>query len=337
MAPFRPVRVALIGVGVMGRDHARILATSAAAELVGCVDVDPAARERTPPGVPFSTDLEAVLDTPGLEALFVVTPQRFHEENIRAGLERGLHVFSEKPMAHTLESADRIVALGEANPGRLVFGHMMRFDARWNALHRAIADGRLGQLVHLSNHAFTPDYEGRALADRISLVNENAIHGLDLLQWLGGPIERVYGEASRTGVAGEGLVDSAAATLRFASGAIGTLQTDWALPTATGVHSQSRTTVVGSGGVAWIDARDSGVGILSTQATPEFPTTLVYDDPSGAQQGLYRVEDEFFLAKVRDGRDWPIDLAAARSALAVALAVERSIAEGRPVNVAEMG
>jgi predicted dehydrogenase len=321
----------------MGRDHARILATSAAAELVGCFDVDAAAAERVPPGIPFSTELEPLLETPELEALFVVSPQRFHEEHIRAGLERGLHVFSEKPMADSLASADRIVAMGNAHAGRLVFGHMMRFDPRWNALRRAVEDGRLGNLVHLSNHGFTPDYEGRALADRISLVNENAIHGLDLLQWLGGPIERVYGEVSRTGVAGEGLVDAAAATLRFRSGAIGTIETDWAMPSATGASSQSRTIVVGSAGVAWIDARDSGVGILSTQAVPQFPSTLVFDDPGGAQQGLYRIEDEFFLAKVRDGREWPIDLAAARSALAVALAVERSIELGRPVTVSEMG
>ena len=337
MTEWRPVRVALVGVGVMGRDHARILATSAAADLVACVDVDAAAADRVPPGVPFSTDLEAVLATPGLEALFVVTPQRFHEEHIRAALERGLHVFSEKPIAHTLESADRIIALGEAHPGRLAFGHMYRFDPRWIALRRAVEDGRMGSLVHLSTSGFTPDYEGVALAGRISLINENAIHGLDLLQWLGGPIERVYAEESRTGVVGEGLVDSAVATLRFASGAVGTMETDWALPTRTGVISQLRFVAVGSRGVAWIDAKDSGVGIMSTQAPAEFPSTLAYDDPSGAQQGLYRVEDEFFLAMVRDGRPWPIAAADARSALAVALAVEQSIQTGRPVAVAEMG
>ena len=267
----RPSRSRSSGSGSWAAITRRILATSAAAELVGCFDVDAAAAERVPPGIPFSPELEPLLDTPGLEALFVVSPQRFHEEHIRAGLERGLHVFSEKPMADSLASADRIVAMGEAHAGRLVFGHMMRFDPRWNALRRAVEDGRLGNLVHLSNHGFTPDYEGRALADRISLVNENAIHGLDLLQWLGGPIERVYGEVSRTGVAGEGLVDAAAATLRFRSGAIGTIETDWAMPSATGASSQSRTIVVGSAGVAWIDARDSGVGILSTQAVPGVP------------------------------------------------------------------
>ena len=332
-----PVRCALVGIGVMGSEHAAILATSLLADLAVCVDVNPAARERTPPGVGFTTSLDEALATPGLEALFIATPQPFHEEAVRAGLERGLHVFCEKPIAHTLESADRLVALEAAYPGRLAFGHMYRFDPRWNALHRAVEDGRLGRLVHLSTHGYTPDYEGRALADHTSLANENAIHGLDLLQWLGGPIERVYAEASRTGVAGEGQVDSLATTLRFASGAIGTLETDWAMPSATGLSSELHVSAVGSAGLAWIDARGSGVGILSTRAAPTFPGTLVFNDPSGAEQGIYRIEDEFFLAKVRDGRPWPVTASEARSALRVALAIDRSIEEGRPVTVAELG
>ena len=254
------VRCALVGVGVMGREHAAILATSMLADLAVCVDVDPAARERTPPGVAFTTSLDEALATPGLEALFIATPQPFHEEAVRAGLERGLHVFCEKPIAHTLESADRDRRPGGGAPGRLVIGHMYRFDPRWISLHRAVEDGRLGRLVHLSCHGYTPDYEGRALADHTSLANENSIHGLDLLQWLGGPIERVYGEASRTGVAGEGQVDSIAVTLRFASGAIGTIETDWAMPSATGLSGELHVSAVGSEGVAWIDARDSGRG-----------------------------------------------------------------------------
>ncbi len=332
-----PVRCALVGVGVMGREHADILATSMLADLAVCVDIDPRAADRVPRGVAFTTSLDEALATPGLEALFVATPQPFHEGAVRQALERGLHVFCEKPIAHTIASADAIVALEAAHPGRLVIGHMYRFDPRWMALRAAVEDGRLGRLVHLSTHGYTPDYEGRALADHTSLANENAVHGLDLLQWLAGPIERVYAEASRTGVAGEGQVDSIVVTLRFTSGAIGTVATDWAMPSATGLSGELHFGAVGSKGVAWIDARDSGVGILSTQSAPSFPGTLVYRDPSGAEQGIYRVEDEFFLAKVRDGRPWPVTAADARSALRVALAVDRSLELARPVAVAELG
>jgi predicted dehydrogenase len=332
-----PVRCALIGVGVMGREHAEILATSGLADLAVCVDIDPAAAGRVPPGVRFTTSLEDALATEGLEALFVATPQPFHEEAVRAALDRGLHVFCEKPIAHTLASADAIVAMEAAHPGRLVIGHMYRFDPRWRALRAAVDDGRLGRVVHISTHGYTPDYEGRALADHTSLANENAVHGLDLLQWLAGPISRVYAESSRTGVAGDGQVDSIAVTLRFESGAIGTVETDWAMPSAAGLSGELHFSAVGANGIAWIDARDSGVGILSTRAAPSFPGTLVYRDPSGAEQGIYRVEDEFFLAKVRDGRPWPVTASEARSALRVALAVDRALELERPVAVAELG
>jgi predicted dehydrogenase len=331
------VRCALVGVGVMGTEHAEILATSLLADLAVCTDIDPAAASRVPAGVPFTTSFEEALATPGLEALFIATPQPFHEGAVRAALEQGLHVFCEKPIAHTLESADRIVALEAAYPGRLVIGHMYRFDPRWMALKAAATDGRLGRIVHISTHGYTPDYEGRALADHTSLANENAVHGLDLLQWLAGPIERVYAESSRTGVAGEGQVDAIAVTLRFENGAIGTVETDWAMPSETGLSGQLHFSAVGSAGVAWIDARDSGVGILSTQGKPSFPGTLVYRDPSGAEQGIYRVEDEFFLAKVRDGRAWPVTAADARSALRVALAVDHSLDTGAPVLVRDLG
>jgi predicted dehydrogenase len=317
----------------MGRQHAGILAASPLAEIVVCVDVDPAAAERVPAGVAFTASLDEALATDGLEALFVATPQPFHETAVRAALERGLHVFCEKPIADTLASADAIVALEAAHPDRLVIGHMYRFDPRWRAVKEAVDAGRMGRLVHLSTHAFTPDYEGRDLADHTSLANENGVHGLDLLQWLAGPIVRVYGEASRTGVAGEGLVDAIAVTVRFASGAIGALEVDWAMPSETGLSFEIRLSVVGSGGTAWIDGRDSGVGVLSTSAPAAFPGTMVYRDPSGAEQGLYRLEDDYFLAMVRDGRPWPVTAAEARSALRVALAIDRSLETGAPVAV----
>ena len=223
-----------------------------------------------------------------------------------------------------------------AYPGRVVIGHMYRSDPRLLAPRTAVEDGRLGRIVHISTHGYTPDYEGHALAGRTSLADENSIHSLDLLQWLAGPIARVCAEASRTGVAGESQVDSIAVTLRFTSGAIGTVETDWAMPSATGHSGELHLSVVGANGLAWINARDSGVATLSTQATPSFPGTLVYRDPTGAEQGIYRVEDEFFLSKVRNHRRWPVTAAEARSALRVALAVDRSLALERPVAVAEL-
>src|SRR4051812_3231283 len=73
-----PVRCALVGLGMMGIEHAEILASSAAAELVVCCDLDDAARARVPDGAAFTTSLDEALDAPGLEAVFIATPQSHH-------------------------------------------------------------------------------------------------------------------------------------------------------------------------------------------------------------------------------------------------------------------
>jgi len=334
---FQPVRCGLTGVGMIGTVHAEILAASAAADLVVCVDVDERAVDRVPSGVAFSQNLDDALEANALDALFVCTPQANHLADISAGLRRGLHVFTEKPLADTLDAADAIISLAADYPGRLAVGHMYRFDGRYQALVDAATDGRLGNLVHASFRGNTPDYEGQLLAGRTTLAVENAVHGLDLLRWICGDISRVYAETSRSGVTGPGLPDSLSVTMRFSSGAVGTLEFDWAMPTSTGMWSVQHFEVVGANGVGWITARDNGVGILSKSAAPSFPRFfLTARDPAGVPYGLYRMEDEYFLAGVRDGREWPISLEDARAALAAAFAIDRSLDLERPVRISEV-
>jgi predicted dehydrogenase len=321
---------------MMGTKHAEILAASALTELLVCCDIDGTAAGRVPRGAAFTTDLDEALDRPGVEAVFIATPQQHHRAAVEAAAHRRLAVFCEKPIADTLEAADAMIQLARELDLPLVIGHMYRFDPRYRAVAQAVGQGQIGRIVHVGARGLTPDFEGRILAGRTTLANENAIHGIDILRWLAGDVERVYAETSRTGVVGAGLPDSIAVTLRFSSGAVGTLQVDWALPSEAGLMSVDDLLVVGSVGVAWIDARDAGVGILANSRAPAFPGTLSYLGPGDIPGGLYQVEDEHFVRVIREGAAWPIDLPDARSALAVGIAIDRSIAEGRPVRLEEL-
>jgi predicted dehydrogenase len=335
MSSTGPVRCALIGLGGMGREHAAILAASPAAELIVCCDTDPVTAARVPAEAVFTTSMAEALASPSLEAVFVATPQSHHAEAVEAAVDLGLAVFCEKPISDTVAGADRIKAAAARSQRPVVIGHMYRFEPRYRAIHQAITAGRIGRLVHLAIRGLTPDFEGRALADRTSLAVENAIHGLDVLRWMAGDIDQVYAETSRTGVAGVGLPDALVATVRFAGGAIATVESDWALPSATGIVNVENLLVVGSAGMAWYDGRDSGAAIIGASAGSEYPGLLTYRDPAGTPYGLYRMEDEYFLAMVRDDRAWPIDIADARAALIGALAIDRSIHEERPVRMDE--
>ena len=327
-----PVRCAIVGVGMMGREHAQILEASPAAELVVACDTNPVAHGVLPDGVPFVTSLEQALDFPNIEAVVIATPQSHHLTAVAASLERGLAVFCEKPIAHTLKDADAILELGSRSGARLVIGHCYRFDPRYRAIKDSVACGALGRPVQITARGNVPDFEGALLARRTTLPNENGVHVFDLMQWLAGPISRVYAEATATDVLGKGLIDSIAMTVRFASGAVGTYATSWIMPSKLGYSSEHFFSFQGSSGLAWIDARGDGTGIIGPGLT-EFPSSLSYHDPTGVPYGLYRTEIEVFLAGVRDPArgQWPITLQEARSALAVALASDESIRVCQPI------
>lgn len=328
----RPVRTAIVGLGMMGSIHAKILAASPASELVVACDTDPSVAERVPEGVSFTQDLDDALDRPGLEAVVLATPQTVHRAGVEAALGRGLSVLCEKPMAATLDDADAIVDAGSNAGAHLVIGHMYRFDPRYQAVAQAVRAGELGRPIQLSARGNVPDFEGHLLAHRTSLALENLVHSLDLMQWMAGPIVRVYGEASSTDAMGPGVVDSIAVTVRFDDGAVGILATGWNMPSGLGYASEQFFSILGSEGLAWVDARDSGSGIIGPAGT-SFPATISYDDPNGVPYGVYRTEVEAFLRSVREREPWPVSLAEARSAMAVAIAIDAAIESGAPVHI----
>lgn len=332
----KPVKCAIVGVGMMGKEHADILAASPMADLVIACDTSPSARHALPDGVALVESLEHALATPGLEAVVIATPQSHHRTAVSAAVKRGLAVFCEKPIAHSLEDADAICEMGMQPDARVVIGHCLRFDPRYRAIKEATDSGILGKPVQITARTNVPDFEGALLASRTSLAIENGVHLFDLMQWLVGPIVRVYAEATATFVLGEQLVDSIAMTVRFRCGAVGTYASSWLMPSKLGYPFEHFFSLQGSEGLAWIDERGSGTGIVGPGST-HFPSSISYRDPSGVPYGLYRTEIEAFLRGVRDSARWlwPITLAEARAALVVALAADDSIRLGQPIAIGE--
>lgn len=320
---------------MMGREHAAILASLPLAELAVCCDVAPGAAEHVPEGVRFVASAEEALAVDGLEAVFVCTPQDTHRPLVEAALEQGLAVFCEKPLAHDLADADAIVECARRTGGVLAAGHMLRFDPRYLAVHEAVSAGEIGRVVSIAARRNVPDFEGRIIVGRTTLPVEVAIHDFDVIRWLAGEVERVYAEAAVTGVVGEGRVDAVVVTLRLVSGAVAVVETNWAMRAASGLPGDYRLAVVGSQGSAFVELRDEGVAVFADGAS-RFPRSSGLVDVHGAYTGSYRTEDEHFLGLLRGGPSWPLTPDDSRAALAVALAVDRSIAEGRPVVVAEM-
>lgn len=330
-----PVRCALVGLGMIGVEHAAILRALPDAELVVVCDTDPSRREAVGEGVSFTTELDEALGTPGLDAVYVCTPQHVHRPVVEAALERGLAVFCEKPMAAGLADADAMIAAADRHPGPLVIGHTLRFDPDYIAVHEAVAAGELGQLVSLSARWNAPDYEGRIISGRTTVPLEMCIHDLDVLRWLAGDIEAVYAEASPLQVTGPGP-DAVVGTLRFRSGAVGALDHNWIMAARTGLTSDHRLAVFGTEGCAYVELRDTPAVVFGRNGTRQY-NTKYRTSVNGVPAGALATEDRHFVGMVRDGRPWPLTLADARAALMAALALDEAARLGRPVALSEIG
>ena len=144
------MKVGIIGTGAIAREHARAIATvPASATLVAACDVSPAqlAAFADDFGVArtYSSFVELIAD-PNVELVAVATPPAMHEEAVIAALEAGKFVLCEKPLAHSLASAERIAAAAAKHPGKLSVCHQLRFDPRYRRMLWLANNGWIGEI-----------------------------------------------------------------------------------------------------------------------------------------------------------------------------------------------
>ena len=234
-----PVPWGIVGCGWVARDYVAPAMTAPAARLAAVCDPDPAARRRIASGDGTEParhgDLADFLATPGLEAVYVATPNHLHRPIVEAAARAGKHVLCEKPMATSLADAEAMVAVCRENGVRYATAFDQRFQARHRRLRELVSDGRLGTVTAVRVHyaCWTPaDWsppttEGTHDNWRIDPARAGggafidlAPHGLDLAQvLLGEPLVEAKCLLQRR-VFDYPVDDGAALVGRFRSGAL---------------------------------------------------------------------------------------------------------------------
>lgn len=332
-ASSRPVGVGVIGLGMIGVDHASILDRLPETELVMVCDSNPERQKDSP--ARFTSDVSQLLDNADIDAVWVCTPQHTHADLAVAALERGKQVFCEKPIAHSLADADRMIGAAADSGLTLAIGHTMRFHPDLVSIRDAVVTGELGRVATASARWNVPDYEGRILSNRTSLALEMAIHDIDALQWMLGPIVRVFSEASAVTPCGTGP-DAIVSLVRFASGAVATLEHNWMLPGESARSIDHRLTVIGEQGAGYFQDFDTPSLVYSTSGSKTYHSSY-YAGAYGVPSGALATADRHFVATLRGAADWPVSLEEARSALEVALLLDGSITQGLPLDRAIAG
>ncbi len=208
--PERRLRGAVIGVGHLGRHHARIMAGLAGVDLVGVVDINgPRAEEiAAAHGTAAFTDPGRIPG--GVDLVSVAVPTEAHADVAIPFLERGVAVLVEKPLARSVVEADRMIAAARRGGAVLAVGHTERFNPAVGAIRELVKDPRFIEVHRLGT------FPERSLD--IDVVFDLMIHDLDIV------LSTVGSEVSSLEAVGvpvlTGRVDIANARLRFASGCV---------------------------------------------------------------------------------------------------------------------
>ena len=312
------LRIGVIGAGHFGRFHAQKIAQSRRAALVGLTDLDAgraALVGRELGGVPAMglADLLATAD-----AVIVAAPAEAHYDLAALALEQGRHVLVEKPIASTLEQADRLAALARAQNRVLQVGHLLRYSPE----HRAIA-ARIARPLYIEATRIAP-FKPRGTD--VSVILDLMIHDLDLvLSLVDSPIESVDALGAAVSSTFE---DIANARVRFSNGCVATITASRiSLKTERRMRLFSQEGYLSADFVArrlTMIGRTSGVPIPGTDG-------FLVDEASWDEHDVLEAEHDAFIASCLDGAPVVVDASAGPRAVAAAAAGWEVMARARAV------
>ncbi len=201
------ITAAIVGCGDVSVIHTEALAAMDDVQLVAVCDPDAQRRGAAAQaqGVPGFPDLTSLLDSVRPDVVHLCTPHDRHASLAIDCLERGVHVIAEKPLAHTLDEGQRLIAAAERSTAKVGVCFQNRYNTTSQAMHALLTSGDLGQVL---GGAFTVVWHRSADYYRArpwrgtweggggGLLMNQAIHTVDLLQWLMGDVTRVSGHAS---------------------------------------------------------------------------------------------------------------------------------------------
>jgi myo-inositol 2-dehydrogenase/D-chiro-inositol 1-dehydrogenase len=334
------VGIGIVGAGRMGSIHARLIARRVPeAILVGIADVNLPAAQRLADnlgGVPVFGSLDEMLGGPALQAVLIATSSNRHLEAIVATAAAGKDILCEKPIALTMADTVAGIAAADAARVRLQVGFMRRWDPDYGRAKARLASGVLGRPMLFKSLQFDSEPPPSAFADpKVSggIMVDMGIHEFDLACWLmDDDVVEVHAFGSSVAhpdLATVGDVDSAVVNLLFAGGTTGAVE----LARNTTYGEDVRTEVLGTAGSVWVghlpishgawSGGDAGGAVAADGVDPSVPRF----------ETAYAEQVRGFARAILEDRPVDVPGSTSEAALAIALAADRSMREGRPVTV----
>ena len=333
-----PVRVGVVGYGYWGPNIVRNLQTLNTCEVVAIADTNPAALQRALrayPGVTTCTDAAAILTSPTIDAVAIVTPTWTHFDLARTALENGKHVFVEKAFTADSRQAESLIELADRKNLRIMVDHTFLFGGPVRKIRELVDNGTLGPLYY-----FDSTRVNLGLFQRdVSVVWDLAPHDLSIMDYV---INEEPEAVVATGAGHvNGKADMAFITVYFPRDIVAHFNVNWLSPV------KVRTTLIGGRDkmLVWNDLEadekikvyDKGVTVTTTEGVYDLLVSYRSGDvwaPKIDQTEALKTELEYFVDCVLSDRTPSNDGQAGLRVVRLLEAAERSLKErGRVVSV----
>lgn len=288
----KKVRVGTVGLGRLGTQHAENIATLIPnAELVAICDVDAdrVKSEAQRLNVKYTyTDFDKMLECDEIDAVSIVSPSALHTEQIEKALEKGKHVFSEKPLGITVEQCKRAEAAVAAHPDKVfMLGFMRRFDDSYLYAKEKVKSGVIGKPILFRGYSQDPE---KFIAGSIAFASHSggifldmAVHDIDLARWFVGSeptdVYAIGGCYAHQEFAKYNDGDNVSCLMKFSNGAMGFLFSGRTAPHGYNVETE----IIGT------------KGTLRIASVPQKNLVEILD-PSGVRKQCH----ENFLERFKD-------------------------------------
>jgi len=256
------IKTGIIGLGKMGLSHAAIINAHPDLDLVSVSDTSSLILEAMKKYGSYEvyTDYKKMIDESNLDALFVATPTKFHTEMVIYALERGLHVFCEKPFSLTIDQGERMVELAREKNVMNQVGYHNRFIGTFNFMKKLVENNVIGNIYHFLGEAYGPvvvrSKESTWRSDSSEgggCLFDYASHVLNLIEYILDDIREVEGVMLKK-IYSKGVEDAVYSGLYLKNGLSGMLSVNWSDETYRKMSTQI--TLLGTEGKIITDAQE---------------------------------------------------------------------------------
>jgi predicted dehydrogenase len=331
------VRIAVIGLGIMGEQYVRIYNAHPLAEVVAICNRSPDRLNAVGDKYAIATrytQVSDLLSDERIDAVCVATPDFAHFEPVKAALEAGKHVLCEKPFTTELSEADELLRLSRSRPEQTL---QVAFNHRWLSSYNhgfaSIRKGDIGKPVAgyaRKNDTIWVATEMIDWAAKTTPIHFLGAHDIDLMRWFfaSEPVEvRAYGARGVLRERGVDTYDLVQAQVKFESGAFSTIESAWIYPNVFPTIVDSFVEVVGSNGHLHFDRKRESIE-MSTDKQFTFPKVFLTAEIFGKLRGAFVECLSDFLDSIINRTEPNVTAFDGRQVTAVLDAVSRSLASG---------